>query len=389
MIDRPASNRRRSTTTCDRRGFLRQVAAGLLLGTGGIALSPDRADAHGAHRISGVTMEPFEQSRRGPTDAPAGITHRRVRANGIGIHIAEAGTGPLIVLVHGWPELWYSWRHQLPVLAEAGFHAVAPDLRGYGESDPSETDEGYALSNLAADAVGLLDALGVERAVLVGHDWGANIAWACAELYPERVAAVVALSVPYHTRPPVSPTEARRQFAPEKANGSPYPLGLTEAELDADVRRSLRRLLFALSAEAPPDLVPRLFTERPASRGVLDSMPEPAQLPRWLSDADLDQYAQAYARTGFWGPLGMYRNQDRDWEQHPEIGTTGVKQPVLFIGGRRDSAVLFGKLEPMEAAVPNLQKIVLLPNCGHWTQQERPLDVNGELLDFLHREGWS
>jgi pimeloyl-ACP methyl ester carboxylesterase len=222
--------------------------------------------------------------------------------------------------------------------------------------------------------------------VLVGHDWGANIAWACAELYPERVAAVVALSVPYRPRPPVPPTEVLRQFAPARSNASAYPLGLTEAELDADARRSLRRLLYALSGDAPPDLVPRLFAERPASGGVLDSMPEPDQLPRWLSDADLDQYARAYARTGFRGALGVYRNQDRDWEQHPEIGTTGVTQPALFIGGRRDPAVLFGKLEPMEAAVPNLQKIVLLPNCGHWTQQERPLEVNAELLDFLQRE---
>jgi pimeloyl-ACP methyl ester carboxylesterase len=334
-------------------------------------------------------MERFEQSRRGPTAAPAGISHRRVETNGVTMHIAEAGIGPLVVLVHGWPELWYSWRHQLPVLAEAGFHAVAPDLRGYGDTDASGTDEGYALSNLAADIVGLIDALGAERAVLVGHNWGANIAWACAEMQPERVAAVVALSVPYRRRPPVPPTEVLRQFAPDTPNVSPYPLGLTEAELEADARRSLRRLLYALSGDAPPDLVPRLFKERGASGGVLDSMPEPDELPGWLSEADLDRYAQAYARTGFWGPLGVYRNQDRDWQEHPEIGATGLKQPALFIGGRRDPAVLFGQIEPMEAAVPSLRRVVLLPNCGHWTQQERPLDVNAELLDFLHREGWS
>ena len=115
-------------------------------------------------------------------------------------------------------------------------------------------------------------------------------------------------------------------------------------------------------------------------------MPEPDQLPGWLSHADLDQYARAYARTGFWGALGVYRNQDRDWEEHPEIGAAGVKQPALFIGGRRDPAVLFGNLEPMEAAVPRLRRMVLLPRCGHWTQQERPDDVNSELLDFLRME---
>ncbi len=344
--------------------------------------------------MANQTANPVASARtpRSPAGTREAVTRRRIDTNGIGMHVAEAGTGPLVVLVHGLPELWYSWRHQLPILAAAGYHVVAPDLRGYGGSDVPEADEGYAMSNMAADLVGLLDALGAGQAVLVGHDWGANIAWACAELYPERVAAIAALSVPYRPRPPVPPTEALRQFAPDKAKEgkvSPYPFGVTEAELEADVRRTLRRFMYALSGDAPPDLVPRLFKERPSSGGVVDSMPEPDALPDWLSDADLDQYAQAYARTGFWGALGIYRNQDRDWEQHPEIGSAGVKQPAVFIGGRRDPAVLFGKFEPMEAAVPNLRRIVLLPNCGHWTQQERPVDVNDESVDFLHREGWS
>ena len=331
---------------------------------------------------------------RGSRAGRAGVSHRRLRANGIGMHVAEAGTGsgPLVVLLHGFPELWYSWRHQLPVLAAAGYHAVAPDLRGYGGSDASaadadeDEDEDYAPSNLAADVVGLLGALGAETAVLVGHDWGANIAWACAELFPERVAGLVALSVPYRPRPPAPPSEVLRQFVGGDAPASPYPLGVTEAELAADPRRSLRRFLYALSGAAPPELVPRLFKERAPVGRVLDSMPEPDELPGWLGEEDLDEYAQAYARTGFRGPLGVYRNQDRDWHQHPEIGTAGVRQPAVFIGGRRDPAVLFGKLEPMEAAVANLRRIVLLPNCGHWTQQERPSDVNDELLAFLHRE---
>jgi pimeloyl-ACP methyl ester carboxylesterase len=314
------------------------------------------------------------------------VRHRRLQANGIGVHVAEAGSGPLVVLLHGFPELWYSWRHQLPVLAAAGYHAVAPDLRGYGGTDASAADEGYAPSNMAADVVGLLDALGAGQAVLAGHDWGANIAWACAELFPQRVAGLVALSVPYRPRTPAPPSEVLRQFLPEGATPSPYPLGVTEAELQADARRSLRLFLYALSGDAPPGLVPRLF-KQPAPPGrVLDTMPEPDALPAWLDADDLGQYAQAYARTGFRGPLGVYRNQDRDWHEHPEIGTAGVRQPALFIGGRRDPAVLFGKLEPMEAAVPNLRRIVLFPNCGHWTQQERPADVNDELLAFLQRQ---
>jgi pimeloyl-ACP methyl ester carboxylesterase len=324
-------------------------------------------------------------SRSSP-GAREAATHRRLQTNGIGIHVAEAGSGPLVVLLHGFPELWYSWRHQLPVLAAAGYHAVAPDLRGYGGTDASASDESYAPSNLAADAVGLLDALGAEQAVLVGHDWGANIAWACAELFPQRVAGLVALSVPYRPRPPAPPSEVLRQFLPEGAPASPYPLGVTEAELEADPRRSMRRFLYALCGDAPPDLVPRLFKDQAPAGRVLDSMPEPDELPGWLGEQDLDEYARAYTRTGFRSPMGVYRNQDRDWYEHPEIGTAGVRQPALFIGGRRDPAVLFGKLEPMEAAVPKLRRIVLLPNCGHWTQQERPGDVNDELLDFLRRE---
>jgi pimeloyl-ACP methyl ester carboxylesterase len=328
-------------------------------------------------------------SARAPRSSPGAreaVTHRRLQANGIGMHLAEAGSGPLVVLLHGFPELWYSWRHQLPVLAAAGYHAVAPDLRGYGGSDASAADEGYAPSNLAADVVGLLDALGAEQAVLVGHDWGANVAWACAELFPERVAGLVALSVPYRPRPPAPPSEVLRQFVGGDAPASPYPLGVTEAELEADPHRSMRLFLYALSGDAPTDLAPRLFKERTPSGRVLDRMPEPDELPGWLGEEDLDEYARAYAQTGFRAPLGVYRNQDRDWHEHPEIGTAGVRQPALFVGGRRDPAVLFGKLEPMEAAVANLRRIVLLPGCGHWTQQERPRDVNDELLDFLGRE---
>jgi pimeloyl-ACP methyl ester carboxylesterase len=172
------------------------------------------------------------------------IRHRQVRTNGITMHVAEAGSGPVVVLLHGFPELWYSWRHQLPALAAAGYHAVAPDLRGYGG-----TDEGYAPSNLAADVVGLLDALGAEQAVLVGHDWGANIAWACAELVSARVAGLVALSVPYRPRPPAPPSEVLRQFVPDGATPSPYPFGVSEVELDTDPRRSMRLFLYGSSRD--------------------------------------------------------------------------------------------------------------------------------------------
>ena len=317
-----------------------------------------------------------------------GVTHRRVLSNGIEVHIAEAGQGHLVVLLHGFPELWYSWRHQLPALADAGYHAVAPDLRGYGETDAPEAIEDYSMLNMTADVVGLLDAMDAERAVIVGHDWGANIAWDLAKLYPRRVAAVVALSVPYTPRSPVPPTQMIEQFSSGAFSFVRYfqEPGVAEAELGTDVRRSLLRFMYALSGDAPPELLPYLFTGKPADVRVLDGMPDPEALPVWLSEADLDYYARAFERTGFRGALNRYRNMDRDWEELARVADARVEQPALFMGGQRDSAVLFGSVEPMKASLPNLRKVVLLPGCGHWTQQERPAKVDAELMDFLRRE---
>jgi pimeloyl-ACP methyl ester carboxylesterase len=375
--ERSGGSQTRADRRHGRRGFLVQLASGLVLGASGLAATERGAFA----------QQPPSASWPDPV-TPA-ITHRQIRTNGIEMHIAEAGTGPLVVLVHGWPELWYSWRHQLPALAAAGYHAVAPDLRGYGGTDAPEPVESYSLRNQMADIVGLLDALGAEQAVLVGHDIGAGLTWACAELFPQRIAAHVALGIPYGPRRPAPPVQASREFTRNAFAFLDYfQTSFAEAELGADPRRTIRLFFFALSGDAPPELVPYLFTGKPAGAGGLDGMPEPAALPAWLTEADLDVYAEAYARSGFRGPLGVYRNMDRDWAELPEVGATGVTQPALFVGGRRDSALRFagGFVEPMEAGVPNLRKIVLLPGCGHWTQQERPDDVNAELIDFLRRE---
>jgi pimeloyl-ACP methyl ester carboxylesterase len=375
-MERYGSSLTRARARYGRRGFLARLGSGVVLGAGGLAVSGRGAFA----------QEPPSTARQEATPA---ITHRRIQTNGIGMHIAEAGTGPLVVLVHGFPELWYSWRHQLSALAAAGYHAVAPDMRGYGETDAPEPVESYSLRNQVADIVGLLDALGADRAVLVGHDVGAGVTWACAELFPQRVAAHVTLGVPYGPRSPAPPVQASRAFTRDGFSFLDYfQTPFAEAELGADPRRSIRLFFYALSGDAPPDLVPYLFTGKPANAGALDGMPEPARLPAWLTEADLDVYGQAYVRSGFRGALGGYRNMDRDWAELPEVGATGVSQPVLFIGGRRDSVTRFvGEfIEPMEAAVPNLRKVVLLPGCGHWTQQERADDVNAELIDFLRRE---
>ena len=240
------------------------------------------------------------------------------------------------------------------------------------------------------DILGVIDALGAERAALVGHDLGAGITWACAELHPERVAAHVTLGIAYGPRPERSVVESSREFAGDRFGFLDYVQqpGVAEAELEADPRRTFRLVLYALSGDAPLDLVPHLFTGKPANAGFLDGMPEPERLPAWLTEADIEVYAAAYERSGFGGSFGGYRTMASDWSDLPEIGTVGVRQPALFIGGTRDSAVRFTGLEAllaMETAVPNLHRNVLLPGCGHWTQQERPDEVNAELIAFLRR----
>lgn len=312
------------------------------------------------------------------------ITHRTVQTNGINLHIAEAGEGPLVLLIHGFPESWYSWRHQLPALANAGYHAVATDVRGYGRSDAPAPIEAYSMKQMTADHAGVLDALGERTAVVVGHDWGAPIAWHCALLYPERFRAVAALSVPYTPRPPLPPTQLFKMAFPENFFYILYfqQPGVAEAELEADVRRSLRLFLYAASGDAPRDMS---FWQKPKESKFLDGLPEPASLPAWLTQEDLDYFVSEFERTGFRGGLNRYRNMDRDWEDLPQLAGAKVEQPALFIAGTLDGVIAMNPAGPemMRQNVPNLRDLVMLPDCGHWTQQERPAEVNAALISFL------
>jgi len=310
------------------------------------------------------------------------ITHRTVETNGIELHVAEAGDGPPVVLLHGFPELWYSWRHQLPALADAGYHAIAPDVRGYGGSDAPQPIEAYNMRNMTADVAGLLDALGERSAVIAGHDWGSPIAWHCALLYPERFSAVIGMSVPFLPRSPLPPTQLFKQAF---ANNFFYILyfqepGLAEAELEADVRRFMRVFVYSASGEAPQGLG---LAQKPKDAKLLDGMPEPEQLPPWLTEADLDYYVKEFERTGFRGGLNRYRNMDRDWEELPELAGAKVHQPALFIGGDRDPVLRFTRLDAMQEHVPELRNALMLAGCGHWVQQERPAEVNAAMIDFL------
>jgi pimeloyl-ACP methyl ester carboxylesterase len=315
------------------------------------------------------------------------LKHRVIESNDIKMHLAEQGDGPLVVLCHGFPELWYSWRHQLTALAEAGYHAVAPDQRGYEQTDCPTAVEEYHVFELTADMVGLVDALGGERAVIVGHDWGAAVAWHCALLRPDVFSAVILLSVPYMQRSWADPrpTERMKQLAGE---GHFYQLyfqepGKAETELEADVRKSMRMLLYSASGDASPEDRWRFLFSK--SETFLNTGVVPERLPAWLTEADLDFFVSEFKRTGFRGGLNWYRNLDALWELAPFLSGAKVRQPSLFIAGELDAVIAMYRpaFEGLEQTMPGLRKKVLLPGAGHWVQQERPAEVNELLLQFL------
>ncbi len=315
------------------------------------------------------------------------ITHRTIKTNGINVHIAEAGQGPLVLMVHGFPELWYSWRHQLPALAHAGYHAVAPDVRGYGSSDAPYEIEAYSMKNMVGDMAGLLDALGERTAVIAGHDWGSPIAWNSAVLHPDRFRAVISMSVPYLPRSPMPPLEMMKAMFQDKFFYILYfqEPGRAEAEFEADVRRSMRLFMYAASGDARDNsafaAASAAFANKPADSALFDGAGEPGEMP-WLTAEDLETYVAAFEKTGFRGPLNRYRCMDIDWEQLPELQDAKITQPALFIYGDRDGVMSFAPMDPMKNLVPNLH-IVKLEGAGHWTQQERPAEVNQAMLDFL------
>jgi pimeloyl-ACP methyl ester carboxylesterase len=307
---------------------------------------------------------------------------RTITANGIRMRIAEQGSGPLVLLLHGFPESWYSWRHQIPALAAAGFHAVAVDQRGYGGTDAPPAIESYDILHLVADAVGVLDTLDEGRSVVVGHDWGAPVAWHCALLHPTRFQAVAALSVPYVGRSPLPPLEMFRMTAGDRFFYILYfqEPGVAERELEADVHSTLRRFLYAASGDVTEPLE---FWRKPKNAKFLDGLPDPKSLPPWLGEADLDYFTGEFRRTGFRGALNWYRNLDRNWRETPELAGARVEQPALFVAGERDGVLAMIPPGAMRDLVPNLRQLLLLPGCGHWTQQERPAEVNAALIEFL------
>jgi pimeloyl-ACP methyl ester carboxylesterase len=318
-----------------------------------------------------------------------------IESNGIRLNIAEQGKGPLVLLCHGFPESWYSWRHQIGALATAGFRAVAPDMRGYGKSDAPEAIDQYTIFHLVGDLVGLLDALEAPTAVIVGHDWGASIAWQAARLRPDRFRAVVALSVPFRPRGPVRPTSVM----PQTADAQFYQLyfqnpGVAEAELERDPRATVRNMLYGASgdgaaaraAAASRGAAPSIGMV-PRGGGMMQGPGAPATLPSWLSETDIDFYAGEFKRSGFRGGLNYYRNIDRNWELTAAFANVKVTVPALYVAGDRDMVVSFPGTDQLLANlkqfVPALRNIQMLPGCGHWTQQERPSEVSAAIIDFV------
>ena len=320
------------------------------------------------------------------------MNRRTVESNGIRISLLEAGQGPLVVLLHGFPELGYSWRHQISALAQAGFHAVAPDQRGYGLSTIPERADEYTLCHLAGDIVGLVRALGERQAAVIGHDWGAGVAWTCALLRPDIFPAVALLSVPYlaglWSGPP--PTFLMKQLL--SVGQMFYQLyfqepGKADREMAQDPRDFLLRIFAGAAGGVPPEQRWR-WMFNPSER-LLDTLPPVDRMPAWLEAEDLDFFAAEFARTGFTGGLNWYRNMDRSRELLAFLAGARISQPSAFLAGEDDAVIQMYRADydTLEQTMPGLTAKTLIPGAGHWVQQEKPGEVNQWLLRFLS-EAW-
>ncbi len=316
-----------------------------------------------------------------------GVTLRFVESNGLRMRIAEAGdSGPLLLLAHGWPESWYSWRHQLTALAAAGYRVVAPDMRGYGETDAPPNVEDYDILDTTGDMVGLLDALGEDTATIVGHDWGAIVAAYSALLHPERFTSLVLMSVPYRQRAPVNPLAAMRAQTGDNFFYIVYHNeagGVAEQEYDADPRGLISRLYLSPTSPRHPPLV---TNPKRAAGGWIPRLGAPKGLPDWLTQADLDYVVSQFENAGFRGGVNYYRNFGRNWELMEGRAQT-IAVPTLFVAGAQD-VVIGGAGQTdlenvMNPLIPDLRGVILVPNVGHWIQQEAPQATNAALLDFL------
>ncbi|GMG90494.1 epoxide hydrolase [Cupriavidus sp. TKC] len=313
-----------------------------------------------------------------------------IEANGIRLHVAEQGEGPLVLLCHGFPETSHAWRHQLAALAQAGFHAVAPDLRGYGLSDCPEGIGQYTTLDVVGDLVALVGVLGESEGVIVGNDWGATIAWQAAMLRPDRFRGVVALGVPMMGRAPLAPS----RLFPQNDQAWFYTyyfskLGLAESELKRDVAATLRKIYFSASGDVGDRdaSTPNPFGLVPRDKHYLDALGDFPSLPDWLGSADLEAFVRAFNVSGFRGGLNYYRNLDRNWEMQAAFEGLRIEVPALYLVGERDTGLAMPGMreiiDAMPKIVPNLRKSDVVSTAGHWLPQEAPDVVNAALVEFL------
>jgi pimeloyl-ACP methyl ester carboxylesterase len=319
----------------------------------------------------------------------AGVRFETVQANGIRMRLAVAGKdGPLVLLAHGWPESWYSWRHQIAFLSSHGYRVVAPDMRGYGGTEAPPAVEAYDVKSLSDDLAGIVDALGERQAILVGHDWGSIVAWHAVLYHPERFTALVAMSVPYAGRPKESLIAGYRKRFGDNFFYMLYhnePGGVAEAEYDGDPRGIISRLY--LSPDSPRE-APLITDKQRSAGGWIGRLGAPKGLPDWVQQQDLDYVVAQFEASGFRGGVNYYRNLQRNWEITENLDPV-VKVPTLFVAGEKDMVIAHATHEQLQAAmsrvVPDLYKVLLFPNIGHWVQQEAPDETNAAMLEFLQQ----
>jgi pimeloyl-ACP methyl ester carboxylesterase len=316
----------------------------------------------------------------------ADITFSVIETNGIQMRVAEAGAGPLVLLVHGWPESWYSWRHQIRGLADSGYRVIAPDMRGYGDSSSPAAAADYRIDILVADLVGLLDTLGEEKAALIGHDWGSMVVWNAALLYPERFTGVMGMSVPYGGVGAEAPTAGW-----QKAMGDQFFYilyhneagGVAESEYDSDPRSFLSMLYASPNTPRHP---PTITDPARLAGGWIGRIGQPIERPGWLSQADLDYYVDEFTRAGFRGGVNYYRNFDANWALMRDKDPV-VNIPSAFLSGAADQVIQGANEQALRAmmdpVMSDLREITLLPEMGHWVQQEDPEGTNKAILSFL------
>jgi pimeloyl-ACP methyl ester carboxylesterase len=319
------------------------------------------------------------------------MNERMLHTNGVDLHLIDAGDadGFPVILAHGFPELGYSWRHQLPALAAAGYRAVAPDGRGYGRSSRPAHVTDYDIDHLTGDLLGVLDDLGRDRGVFVGHDWGAMVVWNLALRAPERVAGVVGMSVPFIPRSPMPPIQMLRGIFADSFFYMVYfqEPGVADDDLGRDPATTMRRMLAGLATNGDPERTADFFKND--ERGFVERLAEPDALPPWLTQEELDHYITEFTRTGFTGGINWYRNMDRNWELTEHLAGAKVEPPSLFVGGADDPVLMMSPPATMDGWLCDHRGTIIVDGAGHWVQQEKPDIVNGALLEFLDpiREG--